>query len=607
MAVFGQGAPGVRIQLRDESQIDLVTQPIVTGGVVGFSSRGELNKIIDITSTADMDVILGPGFNNPQFNQGLYAARAVVQSGGFVEFVRPYGEEIILDDNDPEYSYNQKLKTDTYLVEYNFTTPDDPSIENIPDSFATTYMASTRYIQDLLAGMGEREVHTISETISKNTNINFYLDADETIVDDVDTVSLFAIMNSDPTAARRAGDRFDISSIQMSNPTGAVIQVVSKNNHGFTVGETVYVTGTSQYNGAFQVSSIDGAKKFSFVDVDKNGGTTLPETDGAIYINADTVQSGVDYLEVKTAARGKSSKKLGTFILEDIPLDIVAGQANTTGLDTVVTITGTIPTSLEDGDSVSIEGATTTSLNGVFVVENVVAGVSFDIVLDIAVSVTAEDMFFAELGNQLFTTLLADGTEVLSEYVVDGQSPLSVANDNEVGPVGVTVVKSEVGLAVLDTFDNTDVGITADTFDSAATATDEIQVATIANYSIGDEVVVAAGAGTLPTGLTAGTYVVATVSVSSITLDGVTITGAGVGTCDISVIESYIIPTTNTPLSVGDRVDIAAGTGTLPTGLTAGQKVVAEVNGTQIKLFESDGTTPVVITANGVGVSLLIM
>lgn len=592
MAVFGQGAPGVRIQLRDESQIDLVTQPIVTGGVVGFSSRGELNKIIDITSTADMDVILGQGFNNPQFNQGLYAARAVVQSGGFVEFVRPYGEEIILDDTNSEYSYNQKLKTDTYLVEYNFTRPEDPSVENIPDSFATKYMASTRYIQDSLAGMGEREVYTISETISKNSNINFYLDADETIVNDEDTVSLFAIMNSDPTAARRAGDRFAISSIKLGNSTGAVIEVVSKNNHGFTAGETVYITGTSQYNGAFQISSIDSAKKFSFVDTTKNGQTPLPETDGAIYINADTVQSGVDYLEVKTAARGKSSKKLGSLVLDNIPLKIMFVNSVTTtdvGDDTSVAVDAGIAHNLSTGDSISVEGASTGAekINGIYVIT--VTGVN-----TFTYTVTGENLgaltptlHYAQLGNELFNVLLPNGRKLLNEYTVIGQSPISVPDATQDGPVGISVIKSSVSQKSNLTF----AGL-------MPVGTGNLTVADSSLYFVGERVDIAAGTGTLDTNLTAGSYAIsAIVDSTTITLGAVSAAGDGSGDCNITNLE--LLVEDGSLFTVGDVVMFEISTPAFTPTPTAplvsppglGYFLVSEVNGNYIKLHDYTGVT----------------
>jgi hypothetical protein len=151
-----------------------------------------------------------------------------------------------------------------------------------------------------------------------------------------------------------------------------------------------------------------------------------------------------------------------------------------------------------------------------------------------------------------------------------------------------------------------------DTFDASATVDDNIHVTTITNYSIGDVVTVAAGSGTLPTGLVAGSYTVGTVGVSTITLDGVTITASGTGTCE--VISSYITLSgvTITGAGVGtcgsyvinaddyqvnDTVVISAGSGTLPEGLSEGEYTVSEVSAVFIRL------AGVNITAAGTGFS----
>lgn len=583
MPSFGQGAPGTRIQLRDESQIDLVSQPIMTGGVVGFSSRGELNKIIDITSTADMDVILGQGFNNPQFNQGLYAARAVVQAGGYIEFVRPFGEEVILDDNDADYAFNQKLKTDTYLVEYNFSTPADPSVDNLPDSFLTTYMASTRYIEDSLAGLGEREVYTISEAIQKNTNVNFFLDADESTIDDTDTVSLFAIMNSDPTAARRAGDRFDIASISVN---AGVVTVITKNINSLTIGQTVYITGTSGFNGSFTVSETQGSKKFTYADATN---TSLPESTGAVFINEDTIQSGVDYLDVKTAARGKSSKKLGSLVLDNIPLEITFVNTVSTaddGDDTLVTVDVGTAHNLTTGDTISVEGATVSdTINGIYDVTVTGANTFTYTITGVNLGVTNPTLYYAQLGNELFNVLLPDGRQLLNEYTVIGQDPISVADTNENGPVGISVIKSNVSQNTTDTFDGL-----------MPVGTGDLTVADSSLYFVGARVDIAAGAGVLDSNLPAGTYTIsAIVDATTITLDGVTAAADGSGTCDITNLE--LLADDGSLFNVGDVVMFEVSTpsftptptapAVIPPGL--GYFLVSEVNGNYIKLNDYTG------------------
>lgn len=201
MAISGQGAPGVRTELADVSGVEIVNNPAIIGGVVGFSSKGPLNEIIELSSTEDMDTILGSGFNNPKYNQGLYATRGILNVGGNVEFVRPYGEEVITDVDDPAYDYSQKLKTDAFMVSYNF----DMGI-NDTESIVIDHHAATRWKRDGLASDfpgSSREIYTIQETIVESTNTNFVIDS-AGVGNNNNTIALFAIMNNDPTAALRA-------------------------------------------------------------------------------------------------------------------------------------------------------------------------------------------------------------------------------------------------------------------------------------------------------------------------------------------------------------------------------------------------------------------
>ncbi len=331
MPTFGQGAPGVRIRLRDASAVNLVTNPRITAGIVGYSSRGELNKIIDLTSTAEQDTILGNGYNNPKFNQGLYAARAVINAGGFVEYVRPYGEEIIDDDSDPDYETSQELKTDTFLVEYDFS-------DGAPTSFDISYYAATRYYLDGLATKGKREILTIAKTLLENTNVDFEIDADaQTDYDSgTDKVALFAIMNSDPTAATRAGDRFVISSIS-SNGTMGLVNVVTASPHGFSSGDVVTISGTTSYNESDVVVTVLSTTTFSYTSSYIT--STLPVETGAVFKNEDTAESGVDYLSIKTVATGKATKKYDY-------LGIVGGAS--------------VITTANDGDTFSVVDASNT-------------------------------------------------------------------------------------------------------------------------------------------------------------------------------------------------------------------------------------------------------
>ena len=315
MAVYGQGAPGVRIRLRDLSEVSLVTDPNITAGIVGYSAKGEFNKIIDLTSTADQDLYLGNGFNNARYNQGLYAARAILNAGGFVEYVRPYGETVITDDSDPMYNTNQALKTDTFTVAFDYST----GAEN---SFDIKHFASTRYVEDGLTGIGSRKINTISEALKYNTNVDFELSADAMTDDKGGTkkVMLFAIMNSDPTAAIRAGDRLSITSISDNNSTTVTVKVSSF--HGLSIDDSIVISGTSNFNGtATVVRSIDETS-FTYEIGDA---INASESVGTVYANTDTANSGVDYINVKTVAAGSASKKYDT-ITVSTDLDLTANN-----------------------------------------------------------------------------------------------------------------------------------------------------------------------------------------------------------------------------------------------------------------------------------------
>lgn len=305
MATYGQGSPGVRIRLRDASAVNLVTNPRITAGIVGYASKGELNKILTLTSTADQDTLLGNGYNNSKFNQGLYASRAVINGGGFVEFVRPYGEEIITDDQDADYSMNQELKTDAYVVQYDFST-------DATTSFDIGYFAATRYMTDGMGSLGTRKINTITETIANNKNVDFELDADA----DGDKVALFAIMNTDPTAANRAGDRVVINSIAFNSYTSpsSTIMVTTASPHNYSNGDTVIIANTTNYNTTAAIVTITGAMTFTYTIAGDLTGKPS-EMSGITVKNSDTVDSGVDYVSVKTVASGKASKKLDYFEL----------------------------------------------------------------------------------------------------------------------------------------------------------------------------------------------------------------------------------------------------------------------------------------------------
>jgi hypothetical protein len=71
-------APGVQIQLKDNSAYTVVQNPNTVAGIVGYASKGELNKIINVGNTAELGVKLGYGYQSYKYNQGMYAANAVL-------------------------------------------------------------------------------------------------------------------------------------------------------------------------------------------------------------------------------------------------------------------------------------------------------------------------------------------------------------------------------------------------------------------------------------------------------------------------------------------------------------------------------------------------
>lgn len=207
MPNFGQGAPGVRIELIDNSQINLNVAPTTIGGVVGFSSRGAFNKVLSLTSPAQMDTVLGNGFNNPAFNQGLYAGKAVLRNGGFIEFVRPFGEE--------DTTTEKELKSDTFVVTYAYNILSNPTEANkVRNSFEINHFATTRDANDGYEDFGKREIFKIQQALTENTNVDFSLNkaAEVNQTTGLKKVALFSIINEDPTASDRASDEDDNSS-----------------------------------------------------------------------------------------------------------------------------------------------------------------------------------------------------------------------------------------------------------------------------------------------------------------------------------------------------------------------------------------------------------
>ena len=251
-----KGSPGVAIKIEDNSGYSFIENPALIGGVVGYSPKGEFNKILKITNTANQDTILGLGFNQPKWNMGMYATRAVLNNGGHVHFVRPYGEQV--DKTDVRKS---DLKSDAFVVCFDRNasksdyydksrTAEENDTDLVHTSFDIRHFAATRYIADGFAGFGgKRKVNTIQETIAVNSNVDFQLTAGEEFNEEgkpsdvrSDTnMVLFAIVNNDPTAAKRAADRYTATVRKNSDSANKrLVTLVCDSVPAFTVGDVIY-------------------------------------------------------------------------------------------------------------------------------------------------------------------------------------------------------------------------------------------------------------------------------------------------------------------------------------------------------------------------------
>lgn len=338
-----RGSPGVRIEVIDNSGYEIVENPPLIAGVVGFSSKGEFNKILKINNTAVQDNTLGLGYNLPKYNMGMYATRAVLNNGGHVHFVRPFGEQV--DKKDP---YKSDLKSDAFVVAFDRGASKTDYEETVDDayklgntSFDIRHFAATRYVADGMAGFGgKRKINTIQETISTNTNIDFQLTAGEefneegNINKDVrsDTnMVLFSIINSDPTSAQRAADRYRVTTVRGGKDNQYVLICEAVPN--FNVGDTIYLPG-SLFDGVHKEIGMT-AEVIRILDT-----TVTIQVDGSMdnglkapfyfYCNNDDTTTGVDYISVKTAVANRAVKKFGklSYKLDEtnIPEKFVPGQ-----------------------------------------------------------------------------------------------------------------------------------------------------------------------------------------------------------------------------------------------------------------------------------------
>lgn len=326
------GAAGVRIELKDNSAYSVITTPRATAGIVGFAPKGELNKIQLLTNTSEQTTYFGLGYNNYRYNQGLYAARAVLDAGGFVEYIRPYGEEIDTSD-----AFKRDLKTDAFVVTFdrdpmNVTKKDASGNPTGKQNTAGTslqveYFASTRYKTDGAANYGvTRKINNIAEAVVKNNNVDFNVDAADDYSErssrsrgDTDMV-LFAILNKDPSAANRAYTSYAVTFRDDNGDNDPnTFRVDCTTLPAFGIGDVLYAP----------VATGDAASKLYAYTVTNVVDRTVS------LVATDTVPSGYkptvlyfcdrenaiadnsDYLTVKTAVTGRGSKLFSALSLTD--------------------------------------------------------------------------------------------------------------------------------------------------------------------------------------------------------------------------------------------------------------------------------------------------
>ena len=318
-------APGVRIQLKDNSGYSVVENPNTVAGIVGYASKGELNKIIQVANTGELGVKLGYGYQSYKYNQGMYAANAVLTAGGEVEFVRPYGEEISRTD-----AYKRDLKTDCFVVAYD---KNAALYTGIPKtSLNIKHFASTRFKTDGAAEFGvTRKINNISETVATGKNVEFNVDASENFADSdasrkfdgehcTDMV-MFSIMNRDPSNAYRAYDRYEVMSTQKI--TNDTIICTLNSNPVFVAGDTVIIPatgnktdvygkkGTSNEDTIATVSKVKEKEVTLTFDADNSYIQNGNIPDVLIYSDSyNAVADGFDYINVKTAVAGSTVKNM---------------------------------------------------------------------------------------------------------------------------------------------------------------------------------------------------------------------------------------------------------------------------------------------------------
>lgn len=338
------GAPGVRIELKDSSQYTVIENPNAVAAIVGFAPQGELNKVTKLTNTAVADTTFGIGFNNWKYNQGLYAARAVLTGGGHVQYVRPYGEEI--DKSDPR---KRDLKTDAFIVSFDRAVG-DPNNAN-KNSLDIKYFAATRFKSDGASNYGvTRKINNIAETVSSGSNVDFKVFADEGFGDSFDPNNprvnsarsktdnvLFGILAADPSSARRALESYDVLSYDSLNDGDPdTFRVILSTNPGFTVGDIVYGPADTRTNTFcyFMVTGMDGKQVDITAADDKTKAACLagykPSTTLMFSPNESVADSDADYLTIKTAVTGRGAKLFTSLRINSENIAKMAGGEGST-------------------------------------------------------------------------------------------------------------------------------------------------------------------------------------------------------------------------------------------------------------------------------------
>ena len=265
-----------------------------------------------------------------------------------------------------------------------------------------------RYIADGFAGFGgKRKINTTQETIAENSNVDFQLTAGEEFneegkVSDVrsDTnMVLFAIVNSDPTAAKRAADRYTATVRKNSDSANKrLVTLVCDSVPAFTVGDVIYFPASNfveSEKGVYAtVNKILDTQVVAEYETEMDNVPTMATKTATFFCNNDDATTGVDYLEVKTAVANRAVKKYGEmnyaktsgkvdfskFKMGDAILlrepDGAAKITRVIGLTTVETVSLTlddkrktfsfVPTKavLEAGDSVTFFYTVTSTVDG---------------------------------------------------------------------------------------------------------------------------------------------------------------------------------------------------------------------------------------------------